>query len=318
MPNTLTITVENPDQVLNAGLYGAGAVVRVQTGATKTGVFADVSGTGSTPTIPVVTATRSYTGYDPIGIGSSWYRTRYENVGATRLSDWSPAFQVGDETAGLLCSLYDVQQELGGGTSANDDENILEKIRQVSSAIEHFIGQWMAPRPTDPASTTTLTFDVPWTYGYNYNYGWRRSLLLDRGSRLTGIRSFTTVGIATIDQPDSGGTYTNAATADVMLRPWPSADGPALRLELNRYPTGSINLFYPGRNTVSVTGSFGYASVPYDIQGVAIRAAVRRFIGKGGGGTAVAVGPNGTEILLPDMSGADRITLAQYKIPAVA
>jgi len=62
VPNTLTITVENPDQVLNAGLYGAGAVVRVQTGATKTGVFADVSGAGSTPTIPVVTATRSYTG----------------------------------------------------------------------------------------------------------------------------------------------------------------------------------------------------------------------------------------------------------------
>ena len=53
--------------------------------------------------------------------------------------------------------------------------------------------------------------------------------------------------------------------------------------------------------------------MPYDIQGVAIRAVIRRHIGKGGGGTAVAIGPEGTEFLLPDMSGADRRVLEYYR-----
>jgi hypothetical protein len=309
MPNVIKLTCENPDEILNAGAYAAGAVIRLQTSATQAGAFADVTGTGSTPTTVVVTGTRSYTAYDPAGIISSWYRTRYENAGATRLSDWTPAFQVGDETAGMLCSLYDVQQELGT-TSPNDDENILEKIRQVSSAIEHFIGMWMAPRPTNPADTTTLLFDVPYS-----RYWSARRLLLDRGTRLTGIRAVTALGTATTDQPDAGGTYTAATMAEVLMRPWPSADGPALRLELVRT---SSTYFYPGRNTVQVTGSFGYAAVPADIQGVAVRAAVRRFIGKGGGAPTIAIGPNGTEFMLPDMSGADRLTLQQYKIPAVA
>lgn len=316
MPNVIKLTVENPDEILNPGAYATAAVIRLQTATTQAGAYADVSGTGSTPTTVVTTGVRIYTAYDPNGLVSSWYRTRFENAGATRLSDWTPAFQVGDETAGMLCSLYDVQQELGG-TSGNDDENILEKIRQVSWAIERYIGQWMAPRPTNPADTTTLTFDVPYDELGWSGWGYHKSLLLDRGARLVGIRTATTVGIAYTDQPDTGGAYTSATAADVMLRPWPSAEGPALRLVFSNYPTGAVSRFYPGRNTVSVTGSFGYAAVPADIQGVAARAVVRRFIGKGGGGTAVAIGPAGTEILLPDMSGADRLTLQAYKVPLI-
>jgi hypothetical protein len=311
MPNVLKITTENPDEILNAGLYGAGAVIRVQTATTEAGAFADVTGTGSTPTIPVVTAVRSYTGYDPAGIVSSWYRTRYENAGATRLSDWTPAFQVGDETSGLLCSLYDVQQELGGTTTANDNELILEKIGQVSAAIELFCGRWLAPRPTNPASDMTLTWDVP--YGRA-----TRSLLLDQGNRLAGIRRLTSIGLATVSQPEAAGSYTSGTVADFLLRPKPNADGPATRIEITPYPTGGWTFFYPGYNTVQTVGGYGPASVPRDIQGVAIRAATRRFLGKGAGGVSVAVGPNGTEILLPDLSGADRTTLQSYVLPNVA
>lgn len=310
MPNVLHLTVENPDEILNAGAYAAGAVIRVQWSATQGGTYADLTGTGSTPTVAVVTLIRSYTAYDPAGVALTWYRWRFENAGATRLGAWSASFQAGDETAGLLCSLYDVKQELGI-TGTTDDEVILEKIAQVSSAIEHLIGQWMAPRPTDPASTMTLLFDVEWGRWAH------RSLLLEYGDRLTGIRAVTAVGIAIQSQPETGGTYTAATVSDFFMRPKPTADGPALRLEITQYPTGSANLFYPGYNTVQVTGSFGFASVPADIQGVAIRAVVRRFIGKGGGGVAVATGPSGTEILLPDMSGIDRATISQYKIPNV-
>jgi hypothetical protein len=310
VPNQLHISVENPDEILNAGAYAAGAVIRLQTSATEAGAFADVSGTGSTPTIAVVTLIRSYAGYDPNGIVSSWYRTRYENAGATRVSDWTPAFQVGDETAGLLCSLYDVRQELGTApTDTSQDELILEKIRQVSAAIEGYVGAWLAPRPTNPASTMTLLFDVEYT---------TRSLLLEGNSRRFGIRTLTSLGVATSSQPESGGTYTAATVADVLLRPRPTADGPAYRLEFTNYPAGSLSLFYPGYNTVQVVGSFGPASVPWDIQGVAIRAATRRVIGKSGGGVAIAVGPEGTQFLLPDMSGADRAALDRIRIPAAA
>jgi len=296
VPNTLTITVENPDQVLNAGLYGAGAVVRVQTGATETGSYADVTGTDSTPTIPVVAATRSYTGYDPAGIGSSWYRTRYENVGATRLSDWTPAFQTGDETAGLICSTYDVAQELGGDPlSANDLENVIEKIRQVTVAIEGYTGRWFVPRPL--SGTTTYRVGTS---------GFQRIRIAK------GIRSVTSLGIATSNQPATGGTYTLANATDYWLGP-PDMDRdvgwPATSIVLNS--TSALRLTSASFGA-EIVGAFGFAAVPADIQGVAIRAVVRRFIGKGGGGVSVAVGPAGTEFLLPDMSGSDRSTLDFY------
>jgi hypothetical protein len=311
MPNLGKITVENPDEIRNVGAYDTGALIRVQWAATATGSFADVSGTGSTPTIPVVAGTRSYTFYDPNGIVSTWYQTRYENAGATRLSDWTPAFQVGDETGGLLCSLYDVQQEIGGTQSANDNEVILEKIRQVSAQIELFVGRWLAPRPTNPASDMTLTWDVP--YGRA-----TRSLLLDQGNRLAGIRRLTSIALATVSQPESGGSYTSGTVADFLLRPKPNADGPALRLEVTPYPTGGVTYFYPGYNTVQTVGGYGPASVSPDIQGIAVRAAARRYLGKGSGGALVTIGPNGTEMLLPDLSGADRTTLQSYVIPNVA
>ncbi len=100
MPNILTITVDDSANLLNAGAYGAGAVIRVQTSATEAGVYGDLSGTGSTPTIAIVSGTSSYTGYDPSGTATSWYRTRYENSGATRVSDWTTAFQAGGSSAG--------------------------------------------------------------------------------------------------------------------------------------------------------------------------------------------------------------------------
>jgi hypothetical protein len=296
----LTIEVENPDELLNAGLYGAGAVIRIQSSATETGAYADVSGTGSTPTKAIVAATRSYTGYDPNGTSSTWYRVRYESSNATRVSDWTAVFQAGDETAGLLCSLYDVQQELGGGTSANEDELILEKIRQVSRQIENYCGRWFAPRPLSGTAT------------YRFHSEAGNVLHIPRG-----IRSITSLGIASEDQPDTGGTYVVSASADYYIDPPsgertdPSDPGFWVRLGWNR-----SSYFYDAAFGVEITGAFGWASVPYDIQGVATRASIRRYLGKGGGAT-VAVGPAGTEILLPDMSGADRLTLDWYKRRAI-
>lgn len=297
MPNIVKITVENASEILNAGAYDAGAVIRLQTSATETGSFADVAGTGSTPTLAVVSGTRAYTGYDPNGTSSSWYRTRYENAGATRLSDWTPAFQVGDETAGQLCSLYDVQQVAGQSASGTDDELILEVIKQVSRGIENYCGRWFAPRPL--SGTTTLRFHTD--YGF--------TLHIPRG-----IRSITTLNIATEDQPATGGTYTAATSTDYYIDPPASertdpVNDPGLWVRLR---WNGSSTFYDAAHGAEIVGAFGYAVVPADIQGVATRAVVRRVIGKAGG-PAIAVGPNGTDFFLPDMSGADKATLDWYK-----
>jgi hypothetical protein len=127
-----------------------------------------------------------------------------------------------------------------------------------------------------------------------------------------GIRSITSLGIATSDQPDTGGTYTLATATDYWLDP-PDMDRdvgwPATSIVLNS--TSSLRLTSASFGA-EIVGQFGFATVPADIQGVAVRAVVRRFIGKGGGGVSVAVGPAGTEFLLPDMSGTDRATLNFY------
>ena len=307
MPNVLTLTTESPDSLLNAGAYAAGAVIRVQSSATEAGAYADLTGTGSTPTIPIITATRSYTGYDPNGGVSTWYRSRFENVGATRLSDWTPAFQVGDETAGLLCSVYDVAQRVttSGVLGPNDTETILDLIREVSSEIEDYLGAWMAPRPTDPASTMTLTFDVERL---------SRSVALVRGNVYVGIRSVTAVATAIQDQPDTGGTYTAVTAADVLIRPHPTTETPGIRLLL----TGtSGSLFYAGANTLQVTGSFGPAAVPYWLQGIAIAAVIRRWLGKETASPAIALGPDGGVRLLADISPGMHATLERHRYQPV-
>lgn len=306
MPNVLKITVENASELLNAGAYDAGALIQIQSSTTETqpGTFADISGTGSTPTIAIVSGTRTYTGYDPNGASSTWYRTRYKNAAGSRASDWSASFQVGDETAGMLCSVYDVSQRMFGTATPSDSqtEDILNIIREVSDEIEDYVGAWLAPRPTDPNSSTTLLFDVDYTC---------RALLLERGNRRVGIRSFTAVGTATQSQPETGGTFTSATLADLLMRPRPTTDGPGSYLVWN---TTAGGWFYEGFNTVTITGSFGPASVAPRFQAVAIAAVTRRFLGKETSATAISLGPDGAVRLLGDISPSMKATLDRARV----
>jgi len=84
----LPVTVTSLN-LLNAGMYDAGALIRIQWSATETGSFVDISGTGSTPTILISSGTETYIGYDALGDSGRWYRSRIENTGSTRVSDWS-------------------------------------------------------------------------------------------------------------------------------------------------------------------------------------------------------------------------------------
>lgn len=297
MANVIPVTVENPDELLNAGMYGAGAIVRLQSGLTETGAFSNES------TAAIITATRLYTLYDQDGTSTTWYRTRYENAGGTVVSDWSPAFQAGDETGGLICSVYDVEQRIGTQTS-NDRETILDIIRAVTIAIEGFTGRWFSPRPL--AGTKTLTLSP----GYDFTRVLRdgRTVLFPRG-----IRAIGGIGYAVVDQPSTGGSYTSITATDAILPAAGTEGWPSTRFVL-REQVGCI--LRPGLNTIQLTtSSFGWSAVPFDIQNIGVEAVIRTFIGKETATPAVSVGPSGATVILRGMSPEAMAKLVWYRGP---
>lgn len=290
-------SVPNPDTLsdLLAVAGPEGPINRIQIERSATGGGAGYSNIGS---VTLVAGQLDYTYFDTTGTNSDWYRWYFSNAANTFPSagnrDYSTETQPVDPSAGLLCDVYEVKQELGIASSDDtQNELILGKIRQVSQAIEGYTERWLAPRPS--SGTVTYTFHT--------RYG--RDLHIPKG-----IRSITTLNVATGDQPSTGGTYGTAT--DFYLDP-PELDRtpgwPALYV---RFPSAGSR-FYDALHGGRITGAFGWAAVPEDIKGVAIRAAVRRVLGKSSGGASIPVGPEGTLFLLPDLSGSDRGVLDHYR-----
>ena len=295
MPNMVRVLVDGVDDLLNAGMYDAGAVVQVQSCATETGVFTDLG------TVALVSGTNAYTIYDPNGSESTWYRTRYENAGGTVTSAWSDPFQVGGEQAGYLCSLYDVKQRLGIADSVTtNDEELLSLIRAVSAEIERATGCDF----TGDRSDGTYTFDIPYT---------TNTLWVDRG-----IQTITTLGTATESQPDTAGTYTTATATTYGLRPLLSERDhlgePARRVVF--FDTSGA-YFYAGYSTVQIVGRLGWAEVPPEVERIAAGAVVAQWMTKGSEGPRALVGPDGRTTILRDISPADWSTLMSFKTPVV-
>ncbi len=90
-----------------------------------------------------------------------------------------------------------------------------------------------------------------------------------------GIRAVTALGVASTDQPDTGGTYVAIAAADILLRPlaqerrpgWP----PTLIL------TKSATRFSWALNGAQITGDVDFATIPTAIAGIAADAVVAAY-----------------------------------------
>lgn len=187
MPNILTLTASNPDQLLNAGAYGAGAVIQVQSGAASSGPFTDES-----PTVPIVSGTTAYTFYDTDGASSTWYRTRYENAAGTTVSEWSDPFQ----PQASLVSLADAQAR--SGTSVTQD-----MIDGVEAELEGIIGPLTGER--------TETF-------YLENLRWPRIIDGVYLSRRTNSVSITTDGTPLVSGTDF--RLVNGYVVDLLDSAW--------------------------------------------------------------------------------------------------
>ena len=290
MPNTIRLSVEDPDEILATANYDAGAVVRVHWCATETGVYANLT------SVPVVTAVRSYTVYDTAGLSTTWYKSRYENAGATVVSDWSTPFHA--EGLTTYCSLADVKSRLDiPVTDTASDEELLQLIDQTAGFIETKTRRRLYPDPV-----TTYTFD-----GFSAIANGRCLLVPN------GVRSLSNFAMAT----GTGETPVAVTAADLVLRPLPqdrSPGWPATQIWLT--DIASVPYFYPGYGNIVAAGTFGWEAVPREIEAIAIRLVVSAWRGRSaGGGDTYTIGVEGERTFERMLSYQDKLTLQSYGEP---
>ncbi len=249
MPNIVSLTATNPDQLLNAAAYGTGAVMQVQSGPSSAGVFVDDGVVG------LVAATNSYTYYDVDGASTTWYRTRYENAAGTVTSDWSDVFQADASTA-LSTYVNVTNLKLRLGITGTAQDVVLDQIcDETNQWIESYVGRVLGPVPS-----ATYTFDA------------EDNDTLDVFN--LGVQSISLLQTASY----TGGTLSTVSPSEYFIRPLNRFNGePGTRIEM--YP-GS---FYAGYGTVAVTMVAGFLAVPDDVRGVAIAIATRSWHGRQSG-----------------------------------
>ena len=191
-----------------------------------------------------------------------------------------------------------------GVSDAADDTLISELIDQVSGWIENYTGRKFVAE-----TGATYVFDTEAGY----------TLRIPRG-----IRTITSMGVALTHQPDSGGSYTTIAAADRILRPkaqelpegWPYFEVRFSRGTL----AGTISRFANAENGCTITGNFGWATVPQDIQAVTIDAVVAAYQNRANGASST-LGADSTA--LPPWStffgrgSPQRGTLDRYRWPSL-
>ncbi|MHB8459114.1 MAG: hypothetical protein ACYDAK_05320 [Candidatus Limnocylindrales bacterium] len=94
------VWLPDPASVLSAGAFGAGALIRLESGPAETGPFAEIT------TIAVVGTTVEYTFWDTAGDNTTWYRWRVSKSDATLPSPYSDPFPGTSPTANVLPTSY--------------------------------------------------------------------------------------------------------------------------------------------------------------------------------------------------------------------
>lgn len=210
--------------------------------------------------------------------------------------------------ADQLCTTAQIKARIfpSGVTDTTDDTLISELIDQVSDYIQQFTG-----RQFTPIASTTYVFDT--ISGYVLRVP-------------IGIRTISSFGVNnTQHQPDSGGSYTTVTADDYLLRPKVQdlPDGwPFTELWLSRGTlTGTIGSFFNIQNGATITGTFGFAATPPDIQGVAMDATIAAYQVRKLGTSGVIGANEGALTPWADFFGfgsPQRATLERYRYHGIA
>jgi hypothetical protein len=207
--------------------------------------------------------------------------------------------------ADQLCTITQVKARINpaGVSDTVDDTMLTELVEQVSDWIQHFTGRKLVP-------ITSTTYIVDTQGGYVLRFP-------------IGVRTVSALAINTqAHQPDTGGSYPSViAAANILLRPsgpdlpigWPPT-----QIRLSRAQT---TVFGTIENGASVTGTFGFAATPPDIQAVTIDAVVAAYQNRKMGASGV-IGAEGDSII-PWVSffssgSPQRATLERYRYIGMA
>ena len=205
--------------------------------------------------------------------------------------------------ADQLCTITQVKARLfpAGAADTADDTLLTELVEQVSDWMQHYTGRKFVPE-----NAATYVFDtVPGSV-----------LRVPRG-----IRSVTSMGIATLaHQPEVGGTYVTLSAASILLRPssgdlpigWPPTE-----IRLSR-STASPLYFSAIENGATVTGNFGFAATPPDIQAVAIDGTVAAYQMRKNGSSGVFGADSDTGVPWWQFTAASMRTLKMYRYVGIA
>src|SRR5664279_203939 len=243
--NVVLVTVDNPAELLNAGAFGTGALVRLEWSANAV-TYTELS------TQALVSSTTVYTFFDNAGSDSTYYRSRYSDVGGTNFSDYSEVFRVASHEG---YTNADRLQRMAKGQSV-DLTYLQDDADAANSWLINEVGRYYGP-----STDTVRTFDIG---DGRRHWQWASSMTVGRYQELLipgGLRSFTKVEM----KLTSADTSWIDITADVLARPapWDLLDGMVPdRLVFSDYPTLGYYYFYPGRAVARVTGAFGPATPP--------------------------------------------------------
>lgn len=183
--------------------------------------------------------------------------------------------------ADQLCTIAQVKARLTGFSAGDvtDDTMLTEIVNEVSAAIQNYCGRKLVP---DNAATYVFDTESGQTLRIPY-----------------GIRTITSMGVAQTHQPDAAGTYVTIPAADILLRP-KAIDAPIgwpfFEVRITRgTKTGTVAYFARADNGCTITGNFGFAATPDDIQSVAIDACAVAYAIRGNPSSYI-IGPDDTPI----------------------
>lgn len=193
-----------------------------------------------------------------------------------------------------------------GIADTSEDALLQSIVDAVNDWVESAIGRAIAPRPE-----TELILDG--SDAIEDDNGLPRLLPVP-----FGVVSLDTLEVA----PQTGAARVAVPSEDVFLRPLPAyrpPGWPATLILLSDTPTGSIDRFSAGFDTVRLVGQFGWPAVPKDLADLATGLAVAIYRGKSAGGAdTVTVGEDGTRTISRLLSTRDWQTIQRYRVRRVA
>lgn len=274
--NIIRISIPNPDELLNDGAFGEGALVRLEASADGETYFED-------STQAIVADRLSYVFYHATGIASTWYRSRYSDAAGTRFSEYSLPFQ---DSQRHYASVDGVKRRLRWTEESDDPEEelLLQIIGEMNGWMENPAALGCA---VAPSSLTELTLD-------------------GRDARADGRMLFVRIGIVELSDVQVNGQ----SITDWYLRPLEQdrrPGWPAQQVWRNGgWPRGFGN--------ITLFGSFGFPAIPLDLVELAETTVVRAwFAARAGQRDISGTDETGQPLVSRYVALRDRDTLREYR-----